>query len=287
MGLLLTIGILLVLVTCYTVIYTSCKSRNAIRKQIENFDVSTDHPAVYCIMVTGKDACRQEFALAAIENFKEQSYPNKYMIILNHGTRSITVPSKDNAHILHIQIEKARNTLGELRNIALQMVPFNAFWCTWDDDDYRHPDFIAILMGELLKGQNHVVAMQNRIEYNALTALKWKIRVRSGLVHILAKKDPRVTYLHKDTMEDIDLIKDYIKYGHKVHFLDNDPTIYIRLVHHTNTSMYVNNNKRQLQQSHDGSNYGEFLLDPQEERLLNKIISEYYKPRIKCIAFKD
>mgnify|MGYP001248267730 CR=1 FL=1 len=58
--------------------------------------------------------------------------------------------SKDDDRILEVFIDNEEIKLGTLRNIALQFVPPNAIWTTWDDDDWRHPNYISIMMKKML-----------------------------------------------------------------------------------------------------------------------------------------
>ncbi|MCZ6913924.1 MAG: hypothetical protein O7C59_05330 [Rickettsia endosymbiont of Ixodes persulcatus] len=46
---------------------------------------SSINKSIYCLMITGKDDYRYEFAKISIINFLMQTYDNKYLVIINHG----------------------------------------------------------------------------------------------------------------------------------------------------------------------------------------------------------
>ena len=239
-----------------------------------------EKPAIYCIMITGKDDCRYKLGQLAIQNFNDQSYPNKNMIIINHGSQQLAPMQKN---ILEIHIEKTSAlTLGDMRNMALELVPFNAKWITWDDDDYRAPNFLEVLQAASLSRKADVLAITNRIEYNYNTKLVWKMTVKTGMVFFLAKKDARIRYKSVESMEDTEILADYVRYGHVVSTLDNDFMLYIRLVHGNNTSLYIDPLKRAIAPVNPMSTYVEQDTTIEEKAEANKIISSYYKG-IPCI----
>ena len=200
-------------------------------------------PCIYCITITGKDSQRACFADEAIANFVEQDYPNKRLIIINHGNVPVL---KDNPHnIFEFQVPKENNTLGDLRNIALQLVPIDALWTVWDDDDYRIPSYMSLLYGQMQKNKSDVVVFTKRIECNLETDFVWEMQLKTGFVFVLAKQDLRIKYLSKDSMEDVNLLTDFLKLDKQISvWVDNPSTMYIRLTHQNNTSLYVDKNKK-------------------------------------------
>ena len=233
----------------------------------------TLHP-IYAIMITGKDTCRTEYAKLAVQNFFNQTYPNKYLIIINHGHRNVMPQSNINLpNVIEIYIDKKHMKLGDLRNIALEIVPYNALWMPWDDDDYRAPE----LMFELYKKVKHniLVSLSTRCEYNKLTEYIWQIFMHHGMPIFLAKKHYKLRYLSKDTMEDTQILTDAKSIGH-VKIIKNKPDIYIRLIHNNNTSLYVDKTKDNIVNVYN-SIYKEKELDKHTKDIVKKIISDYYK----------
>lgn len=97
-------------------------------------------PLISCVMVT---ADRPELCRRAIISYNNQTYPNKELIVLDNGT-------KDMQHLLHDVPEnelryahRANNratTIGELRNLSLEMVRGDVVVPQWDDDDWSAPE---------------------------------------------------------------------------------------------------------------------------------------------------
>ena len=240
-----------------------------------------DEKFIYCIMITGKDECRKHFANVAIENFNRQDYPYKKLIIINHG--QYTVLDRIYHDIFEFHVDKTKEmTLGDLRNIGLEMVPKNALWITWDDNDWRHDNFLSILYNQLIESRKHCITFSNRIEYNTNTQFVWLMHLKERFFIMLVPKDSRFMYLSKDTGEDLDFI-DFYKKHYSIKVLhDNNPNLYIRLVHVNNTSKYVNTEKKKIVNKDKFSNYTESDSTPEQERYTHNIINTFYK-NVPCI----
>lgn len=207
---------------------------------------------IYCIMITGKDDQRLRWARLAVENFKSQDYPNKRLIIINHSknlNNRVLTNNDGTDGIVEIHVEKSPTMLlGHMRNMALELVPFNALWTPWDDDDIRAPNYLSFL-AKHMTSLHHAVAFTDRMEVNLQNKFVWRVSLKpNGTVHILCRaSDKRVRYLLRDTMEDVNLHRDILRLGHQINVVqDNDPTLYIRLVHGNNTSLYVDPNRAEL-----------------------------------------
>lgn len=209
---------------------------------------------VYCIMITGKDTDRIRLARKSVQNFIEQDYKFKKLVIINHHSESVV--SNPEGAVYEFKVPKAGNTLGDLRNIALQLVPIDAIWTVWDDDDYRSPDYLSVLYSQMKRTNADVVLFTNRYEYNSNTKFVWEMQLTTGFVTVFAKQDMRIRYLQKDSMEDTQLIDDFRKLEKKIYIYENDPMMYIRLVHSNNTSKYVNKEKTSINR-HVGTTYNE------------------------------
>ena len=232
---------------------------------------------VYGIMITGKDEQRLQWAALAVQNFADQTYPFKKLVIVNHGERRVIVQSQDENKVYEFMVDKTANklTLGELRNIALQMVPFGALWTIWDDDDYRPPSYLDALVNKRTELATDVLAICQRMEYNILLQTSWIAAKKSGFVLFIAPRDDRVTYLDLDSMEDMNILDSFANVGYKVKaWKDNSPNMYLRLVHNNNTSRYVNPSKTYLI---NGPDYSERNVSEDEEKEINKIMSTYFK----------
>lgn len=232
-------------------------------------------PNIYCILITGKNEDRYKFIPIAINNFNEQTYQNKYLLIINHGSKQI-VDIHTQKNITEIMFDKTNFTLGDMRNFALDQIPFENLWCVWDDDDYRHPKYIELLYKYLIDNKADVVFFKNRIDYNINNNFAYRSKFINGMPFVLAKKTEKVRYLSKDSIEDIQLQIDYKNNNKKIIVINNNPMWYIRLIHTSNTSLYVDNEKNSIVEYGDESTYYEFNLTDIEQTYADKIINKYF-----------
>lgn len=226
---------------------------------------------VFCLMVTGYTPQRVSYAKKSVTNFLEQNYEHKHLIILNQSSENILDSPNSNRMV---EIKVAVDKLGILRNKSVDMVPKNAVWTTWDDDDYRHPEYLTTFMHEFRDQNVDFVMFQNRLEYNILTQYKFKIKLKSGTM-IFFSRDNSLKYDPVESMEDQGLKRTALR-KLRCKVINNDPKLYIRLIHDSNTSLYVNKDKDALRDTSKHIEYFEFLPNPDEIEYMNKIISSYY-----------
>lgn len=229
--------------------------------------------SVYCLMVTGYNDERYKFSKISIDNFNMQSYPNKKLIILNQNTKSLLTTQNEN--ILEVFIEKKDKSLGTLRNISLSFVPPNAYWTSWDDDDWRHPNYISIMMNQLIKHNVDFLTYENRLEMNSKNNFCFKTKIKSGTMHFFAKNNPYLKYEDKQVLEDVKL-KHFALNNLRTYIYDNDPSLYIRTIHNENTSTYVNKKKNKIRDTTQHKEYFENDVDFKEKEYAEKIFSTYY-----------
>lgn len=198
---------------------------------------------VYCVMITnGDDTNRDLFRKLSIKNFIEQTYQNKKLIIVNEG-KKLDFNSED---ILQVSIHnrKARKlTLGDLRNIALEMIPTDSIFTVWDDDDYRDPNYLKSLYAAL-KSDDFVFTTK-RVEMNINNDFVWIMELKSGFVTFFGRKKFGMKYDSKDVNEDVNLKQSIIKH-YRYKLLNNNPLMYIRRVHQNNTSILVSKDKNKI-----------------------------------------
>ena len=250
---------------------TTTKQKNY---EITNNDDKTD---VYCIMITGKNNNQTKFANISIENFKRQTFENKKLIIINEGTERLIINPNNEPRIIEIMIErKDYMTLGELRNIALEYVPMLQIWTTWDDDDWRSDNYISILYQKLKTQKVDVVMFTNRLEHNLRNSFSWMITLNSGFILFFGIKDWYTSFENVDYNEEIKL-KTHIKKNVKHYIYNNDPSMYIRIIHDDNTSVYVNFNKFKIQDTSSNIDYLERNISETQQEYVTTIIDKYYK----------
>lgn len=241
-------------------------------------------PCIFCLMVTGKDEKRIQLARSAVENFKNQDYPHKKLIIINHLMGSNVLKEKQEnqdyekmqtieinvggirsesksymklngmRHRIRHHIPHHKMSLGQMRNMSLAFVPMGALWTIWDDDDWRPHNYLSTLNYQLTQNNADCIAFTTRYEYNSRTSLSWKMTFLKGYPTILCKQNPKIKYKDVNSMEDVHLIDDIKKIGLKTYIFhnSNNPGLYVRLVHGENTSLYTNPNKKSVRKrKHD------------------------------------
>jgi hypothetical protein len=235
----------------------------------------TEPAPVYCLMVTGYNEDRLKYARTSILNFVKQTYKNKKLIIINQSKNKIINNLDKYPSILEVSVSNVNKSLGTLRNISLQFVPPNAYWTTWDDDDWRNEKYIQTMMDVLMKHKSNFLMFQNRIEYNILNKFTYKSTLKSGFMTFFAKQDDNLEYEDTSTSED-KVIKDYAIQNLNPYIYNNDAKMYIRLIHEDNTSVYVNNQKKTLKDTKNNKIYFESKLNQKELEYVSYTIKKNY-----------
>lgn len=235
-------------------------------------EISIKEP-IYCLMVTGKDG-HMKYAIESVRNFLDQSYPHKHLIIVNHHPfiKILDTILKENKekdvqkNIHEFYFPKDKNvTLGDLRNFSLSLVPMQALWTLWDDDDWRHENYLDILQQTFLQNKTDILIFTKRYEYNLKTGYVWMMELKKGFPIFFARQNPLIQYNRKNTMEDTDIIPFLQKIGYKIFIYENDPHIYVRISHGNNTSLYVSPNKNKIKDTSSNTIYKEYETSPEEK----------------------
>lgn len=242
--------------------------------RLPSFSSETDRN-VYCLMVTSNDPHRRPFCKLSIRNFKEQSHPHKRLIVMNLSDVPIVskVDSADDS-ILEVFLKQNNLTLGEIRNLSLELVPPNAWWTLWDDDDWRSSDYISQLVS-WSHGYDFVM-IQNRIEYNITNGFAYTLTLRTGLMSFFSRRHPLLRYEHVNTKEDV-IVKQTALRHFKTRVVNNPSHMYIRLIHGKNTSPFVDARKNTVRDTRSHKVYFERELRDGERAYLRKILSTKYK----------
>jgi hypothetical protein len=196
-------------------------------------------------MVTGKSLQRIEWARASVRNFQEQSYRNKFLIIINHGDQQVLTSKVGSTNMVEHRVSKTKGiTLGDLRNLSLSLVPVGALWTTWDDDDIRSPNYMEEVATWMQSTQKRFCMIKNRIEYNVNTHKMWMSSLFTGFLWftVLKSSDPDELYKYasQETNEDGVIKEQILRKGPSSYTLfNNDPMLYIRMIHKDNTSTFV------------------------------------------------
>jgi len=185
-----------------------------------------DLPLVTAIMITGMHEVRYGLARIAMECFRRQTYPNRELLIINHGPQSLATGESD---VREIRIQKKEEeTVGDLRNLALDKAR-GEFAIVWDDDDWYAPDRISVQMAA--QSGSGAVALCSQIRYSLISGNAFCIYRKRGIAGTLLH--PRGVGIHYPSMvrgSDTFFLESF----GNVTVLNNDPELYIRFYHGLN-----------------------------------------------------
>lgn len=184
---------------------------------------------IYGILITGKHMKRKHLAEVAINNFLEQTYPLKKLIVINTDDHYYS----NHKDVDEYLINQNNKTLGDLRNIGLDKVPENDIWIQWDDDDYKSPKLIEYQYDKLKNLNLDYVLLKNQLMYSFKknsSIPKYKPFIEGT---IMAKNKPERYPSHAKGEDTYFLNNLKKKYRGKA--VDNPVEYYIRNIHYHNT----------------------------------------------------
>jgi glycosyltransferase involved in cell wall biosynthesis len=129
---------------------------------------TAEQPLVSCIMPT---ADRRRFVPLAIQNFLQQDYPNRELVILDDGQDSIADLAPADARVKYIRTTQ-RQTVGAKRNQCVQASQGNLIM-HWDDDDWVAPYRIRYQVEALLRERAEVCGLQQMLFHDLSTSKTW------------------------------------------------------------------------------------------------------------------
>lgn len=227
----------------------------------------------YAILVTGKVG-REEYLNMAIQNFREQDYSNKKLIIIDHSNIDKSDDFTRDIDIEYYNVDMT--SLGQLKNIGISKVPNGCYYVPWDDDDIRSIDFISYMVNHI--GLYDCVYLQNRWDYVMKTKFSYVCTFSLGMPVYICKKNKYIEniYLEKDSLEDTRLQLDMVSIGMNIKSISNHPRLYLRLIHNLNTSPYANSNKCETVTYNDTSSYKEYdIFNLEDSGIINNYLFKY------------
>lgn len=194
-----------------------------------------NEPLVTAIMPTSGTPLRRKLARIAVECFQNQTYPNRQLLILNHG-ETLALPPQ--ANIREVLLQRPA-TLGELRNQAFQYLREGDYAISWDDDDWHGPDRIGIQYAHTKMTGLRAAALSTYVNVDVHTGDAF---VRSckhfkcgNCCGTLLYEIGKERYPQLDRREDSDFAMRFKNIDQLVDCAA-PPTVYIRLCHGENTS---------------------------------------------------
>ncbi len=151
---------------------TSPRTAEGRRSVAENRDSNmTLVPArVSALMVVG-NARRFRMASRAVDQFSQQTYAHRELVIVNSSERRLTERDTDMGR--EILVDPAQYpTVGALRNLAVREA--TGEWCMpWDDDDYSHPHRMTFQMAYRREDACVLLTHQLRVDVRNNVAIVW------------------------------------------------------------------------------------------------------------------
>ncbi len=220
-------------------------------------------PLVTAVMITGLHRERYPLARIAIECFKNQTYPNRELLIVNHGPESLA-DADPRIRELRI-IKKNTDTIGDLRNFGLKHAA-GEFILNWDDDDWHHPERIATQMS--VQEEDAAVFLRNRIHHSFLNGCAQVVDSPGG-AHATILHPRAVKFRYPSMVRGSDTA--FALNFRKRTIIDNDPSLQIRFYHGLNLW-----DERHVMGSLAGGKLrNELRLSKGHRRLLRQVLALY------------
>jgi O-antigen biosynthesis protein len=198
------------------------------------------HPLLSCIMPTYN---RRPFIPLALQRFREQSYPNRELIIVDDGSDPVGDLVRHEPAVRYIRLDR-RTTIGGKRNLACGEAR-GELVAHWDDDDWYSRDRLMRQAAPILRGEADVTGLENRFVLQMPVGRFWTTNrqlhrsmfvcdVHGGtLVFRRSIWTAGVRYPEVNLAEDAAFVRDAVRRGKKLARIDNDGTfVYVR--HHRN-----------------------------------------------------
>lgn len=200
-----------------------------IQKRIQLMESNLARQMVSALMLTGKCPEREPLARMALHCFTSQTWPNKQLVIINHGDYTL---ANGDPRIKEIKVSREGLTLGDLRNLSIDNAD-GEWLIQWDDDDWHHPARMEMQM-EVAR-PDVLSTFHWQIRLNLQTGASFYDRMPGGQ-HMSILFNRRITYryLPLEIREDTEFKQNF----KNVAAIDNsvlnpkcDPLMYVRTYH--------------------------------------------------------
>jgi len=176
---------------------------------------------ITAVMVTGLERGNPDMPLSAIRCFLGQTWPDKELLIINHGDRNYS-----GENVRDIKVHKTDELhCGALRNLAFNLA--SGDWLmTWDDDDLYAPERMEV---QAMSAEGGALTMlKNRTVVDVLTGECGVRTYKNGsLSSMLYPKNTHHRFVNIRNGSDAVFVSNFSS----VILMDNDPKLYIRTWH--------------------------------------------------------
>jgi glycosyltransferase involved in cell wall biosynthesis len=130
-------------------------------------------PLVSCIMPTYN---RRPFIRLALARFREQTYPNRELLVIDDGRDGIGDLVRDEPAVRYLRID-ARLPIGAKRNRACAEARGEII-AHWDDDDWYSPDRLERQATPIVRGEADITGLENRFVLQVPDRRFWTVDPR-------------------------------------------------------------------------------------------------------------
>jgi glycosyltransferase involved in cell wall biosynthesis len=194
-------------------------------------------PLVSALMVTRN---RANLARRAVRCFAQQTWQNKELVIVDDGAEDyepILAPWRDQVTLhYHRYAPDPDRRLGAARNLSLDAAN-GEFLMQWDDDEWYHPDRIAVQMEAIAGGLDAVVLRDTLMHMDLPDLVSHPIRtkLRNGTPGTIVHRRSNVRYPNTPRSEDSVYLKE-LRATMRVGILEQPHAhLFIRCFHGDNT----------------------------------------------------
>lgn len=197
-------------------------------------------PIITAVMPTMGYGPRVKMAKLAMKCFLAQTYPNRKLLILNHGVE----PILDNAPcqpgmVQEVKIHRSNQmSLGEVRNLAFTLAESD-YWITWDDDDWHHPTRMTAQFNTRKKAKKAASVLASYTTIDLATGRAFVRTSRGfrcgGCCGTILFKHTSRRYPHLNRHEDAQFAESFAA-GGQLAVCADQPTLYLRTYHGGNSS---------------------------------------------------
>jgi glycosyltransferase involved in cell wall biosynthesis len=200
----------------------------------------TTWPLVSCIMPTYN---RRAFIPHALQQFLQQDYPNRELIIVDDGSDAIADLAENLPGIRYLRLP-SRKSIGAKRNLACQQAQGEII-AHWDDDDWYSSDRLRYQVMPIINGGGDITGLENAFVLALPVGQFWTTkpdlheRMFVGNVHggtLVYRKNlwqQGLRYPETNLAEDADLLHNAVERGKRLVRLAN-PGVFVYVRHGTN-----------------------------------------------------
>ncbi len=225
------------------------------------------------VLVTGKTEDRFPLARRAVTSWQRQLYSTRreLLIINDHPTQAV-FPEGAPEGVRELRLT-TRYSLGALRNIGIEQAT-SEYLVQWDDDDYSANTRLTWQIEHTIKGRASILRYEVHCDSEEDAFVNDGQTIRGGGFPgtMLWPKDTRCRFPNKGKREDTEFVWQ-LRRTCGLDVLSNDPTLYCRFYHGSNTW-----SKQHIMQRKPGSR----RLTDEERRYIQQILNQTKQLEQQC-----